>query len=725
MPINTPNGLVARPALIQALSQALKVPSSAIAFSDTVKSLNDIQVIHHVGTAMSWFIPTITDEIVMSFNPPMLVTDKQSLNLTQFNVERGNFQKRSQYSFVKGFTVYHGLETVVYNGIEYRWTKSFPKVVVAGSVPGDGWLNDELAKDGDARGFGLVESVPDASVILNAIVNKGVKNIYIKGIETLNMMKGVQIPSNTNLYIYGNPTILYSEMREATSFSSQYIGAFEMVGSTTTTESKLAVNAAVSSRFLTVDNGAIFRPGDSIILSQDVAAVMDTSSYARQLLKVIQVSGDTLTLESELCYNYTVDNNAKVTVVIPCENSNIYGDFTCKHETSRDLRSPTILIMRARNCHHHGMVTSEKFGGNSVTVEDSFNITTDRILGLSPSNVTSGRGNTLVLKSVSVFKFNRAYGLNNRHVCDLASGTSVVQGRSVTLNSTTASGNALNGHGMNSHSVIIDAVEAFGGEVAVSLGNASYKSDYDWQVGSIRTSGSPAALGVYLGSQNLTVGKIDSVNPSGLYVVNIIGEGTGGVTLDQINIKGGVITYGVTIDSKASGVNINQMDLVGTVAESGVRLAREAKGVIINKLRTDRATVKRPVSVEAIATSDNFDVQLVVKSSNLYSSDEYSVLVGGVAGGGVTTPTGIQLQGCVCNRPLRLQSNSKVYLLNNQLSGVSSLSSLLTNAMIIGNYGGGFNQSPAGNSVVFSNNISPPQQVATYYLPINPTGPTF
>lgn len=167
MSVNKPTGLVARGVLTSALSQVLKIEESKIAFSDTVKSLTGVEAIHDERSAMTWLIPNLAGQVLVSFLPPLLTTSSGTINIADYNVERGNYQPRPQYSFEKGFTLEHGLEVVNYEGAMYRYLgNDTPVTFQPTASPGQEWVPINLG-EGDVRRWGAY-GIGDDTVSLNA-----------------------------------------------------------------------------------------------------------------------------------------------------------------------------------------------------------------------------------------------------------------------------------------------------------------------------------------------------------------------------------------------------------------------------------------------------------------------------------------------------------------------------------------------------------------------------
>lgn len=171
MPVNKPTGLIARGVLTSALSQTLKLEESKIAFNGAVKSLLGIEAIYDTTTSMAWLVPVLTGEVI-SFIPPLLTMTTGTHDLTQYNVERGNFKPRPQSTFAAGFTVRTGLEVFNYGGIEYRFSGSFPLQVPAGSFPGDGWLPIALEV---TPAVSLFDGSADNTALLQRLLDTGRK----------------------------------------------------------------------------------------------------------------------------------------------------------------------------------------------------------------------------------------------------------------------------------------------------------------------------------------------------------------------------------------------------------------------------------------------------------------------------------------------------------------------------------------------------------------------
>lgn len=563
---------------------------------------------------------------------------------------------------------------------------------------------------GEIVGFGLTESSNDASVHFKKAFDGGLAKINVQGLKTFNIKKGISIPSGRSIKLNDNPEISYTETRATTTFTSQSIGAFEMLGEKVTGASfLLSGNIMVGDSNIKLSGTGNLKVGDFVLIEQNLSMLIDESSYARQLLEITGISGSSLTVCPPLSHSYAVGNAAKVTKVIPNKGSRIEGDFTCVHRHTSDLRCTTVIMSMAKDSSQSGKIVSKSFGGNSVLVEDSDDVSVGTILGVKPTDASSGRGNSLVIKSSSNVKFAQAGGVDTRHVADVTSGSSYIEGESVILNSSTELGNALNGHGMNSHHITVRQVIAFGGEAAVSMGNTSYKSDYNWIVDNIFTTRTRGALGMYFGSHTLNTKYIKSEQLVGTFCVNIHGEGTGNVTISRMEMTGGNVTYGVSVDFQAKDVTVSSLKIVDVTCEAAVRIAREASVVRISDLNTEKATVKTPVLIEKVDTKANFNVDVIIKGSVLNATGDYSVQVGGEPGGDITTPTGVRVESSACNKPLRVYCPKDLHVRDCSLTGRSLVSNTIAKSNIIGNYGiWTISRAPTDPTVGYYNNIMYP-----------------
>ena len=143
---------------LEAISRDYKVSVNEVVIGRQETPLDGVKVLFDPIEQTGWLIPDCKGEKIVAFNPPMLKTDKQEIDLTQFNIDRNNFFLKSQYSFEKGFTLQHGLQTVIFEGQEYRWGGEFPKVV----LPESGLLSEEWKIICDKnRGLLVFQTVDD------------------------------------------------------------------------------------------------------------------------------------------------------------------------------------------------------------------------------------------------------------------------------------------------------------------------------------------------------------------------------------------------------------------------------------------------------------------------------------------------------------------------------------------------------------------------------------
>lgn len=96
--------------------------------------LANVKGIYDSKSSTFWLLPELTGSEIFSFNAPVLITDKETVDLGDFNLELGNLHLKHKFSFDTGFTINSCTEVVIVNGSTYRWDGSLPKVVSANST---------------------------------------------------------------------------------------------------------------------------------------------------------------------------------------------------------------------------------------------------------------------------------------------------------------------------------------------------------------------------------------------------------------------------------------------------------------------------------------------------------------------------------------------------------------------------------------------------------------
>lgn len=187
-----PKGSVAIETNKQTIARVNGVKQSAVALSTQAslkESLDGIEVLFDAATQDCWLIPDLSGQKLVSFEAPTLITNIRSLDLTEFNIQHGNFHPRLHYDFSTGFTLVNGLETVVYEGVEYHWAGEFStaKVVPAGSTPeSTGGIGDNKWMSTLTASTVLTESGLSVETLLNSSLRNSEVTLlsvyYAKGI---------------------------------------------------------------------------------------------------------------------------------------------------------------------------------------------------------------------------------------------------------------------------------------------------------------------------------------------------------------------------------------------------------------------------------------------------------------------------------------------------------------------------------------------------------------
>lgn len=139
------------------LARAFGLHDNEVVYAKAGTKLVNVKGIYDSNTTTFWLLPELVGSEVFSFDAPILVTDKETINLTEHNLKFENYHIKYDYSFDKGFELTDGTQVVNFNNYLYRWNGDLPKTVLPGSTP----------KSSGGVGMGAWVSVGGASIIAN------------------------------------------------------------------------------------------------------------------------------------------------------------------------------------------------------------------------------------------------------------------------------------------------------------------------------------------------------------------------------------------------------------------------------------------------------------------------------------------------------------------------------------------------------------------------------
>lgn len=120
---------------LESIAYAYKISDKEVCYStDKGISLDPIKVINDVNTGLNFLIPQFNGKTLVSFNDGVLVTNDDTIDVVQYNVNKCNLIPQYQLDFEKGFTLRSKMFSVFFNGKPYRWAGNFPKVVPPNST---------------------------------------------------------------------------------------------------------------------------------------------------------------------------------------------------------------------------------------------------------------------------------------------------------------------------------------------------------------------------------------------------------------------------------------------------------------------------------------------------------------------------------------------------------------------------------------------------------------
>lgn len=170
------------------LARSFGLHDNEVIYAKAGTKLTNVKGIYDSNTATFWLLPELTGSEVFSFDAPMLVTDKETVDLTEYNILLNNYHAKYSYDFNHGFTITDRTQIVLNGDKLYRWDGEINKVVPpnstidsTGGVGKNAWViicNDAFISE-------LKEKIETDKLITNEINLSGKKitaednNIFI------------------------------------------------------------------------------------------------------------------------------------------------------------------------------------------------------------------------------------------------------------------------------------------------------------------------------------------------------------------------------------------------------------------------------------------------------------------------------------------------------------------------------------------------------------------
>lgn len=116
------------------LARSFGLHDNEVVYAKAGTKLINVKGIYDNKTSTFWLVPKLVGSEIFSFNAPILITDKETINLTAYNLKFNNYHTMYGFSFDKGFILNYAIQLVEFNGDLFRWGGDLPKEVTPNST---------------------------------------------------------------------------------------------------------------------------------------------------------------------------------------------------------------------------------------------------------------------------------------------------------------------------------------------------------------------------------------------------------------------------------------------------------------------------------------------------------------------------------------------------------------------------------------------------------------
>lgn len=116
------------------LARSFGLHDNEVVYAKAGTKLINVKGIYDNKTSTFWLVPELVGSEIFSFNAPILITDKETINLTAYNLKFNNYHTMYGFSFDKGFILNYAIQLVEFNGDLFRWGGDLPKEVTPNST---------------------------------------------------------------------------------------------------------------------------------------------------------------------------------------------------------------------------------------------------------------------------------------------------------------------------------------------------------------------------------------------------------------------------------------------------------------------------------------------------------------------------------------------------------------------------------------------------------------
>src|SRR5690554_2321856 len=515
--------------------------------------------------------------------------------------------------------------------------------------------------------FGASSSIESSDALQAWVYADSVTPKILCGKYLIN--KPIDIPSGFHARSY-SAELIVDFGPAASTYYSQFRGALQAVGENIGSPISISADTTEDSSILKLPVGHGLTKGDYILVDQDnISSPSSEEEYRRNwvstVVRVEDSEVDEVSVNTQIPHKFLLSRNARVQKLAPVDNINIEGHLHVDLSAMAD-RTCTIYFERVVRS-RLGRVSAVKGAGRGVSVNYCQGIEIDEIDRRDPVDVVEG-GYVMSFLATNSSVLRKSFGLSCRHAFDASTGSFDLDiGDVIAINCK----NAANGHGMNTTRVSIRSVRSYSCDIAVGLGNASFRSDRGWHVNEVYAFNSKiAAVSLDVLSSDLSVEALYSVGGAAGVV---IGGGAKGLRIGYAKIKDGS-SSSVNTGDGASDVWFGSLILEGGTGFAGLRLTGGfGENFRVDYIDTRLSEATRPILVLADTSGKvDRDIGLEINGGFISADSAQSASCLRVEGSDGSARTGIKVRNCVVNGTMLTYSRKNIVFTGNEIAPGSS-----------------------------------------------------
>lgn len=153
------------------LARSFGLHDNEVVYAKAGTKLTNVKGIYDSKSSTFWLLPKLIGSELFSFTAPVLITDKETIDLTEHNITFDNFHVMHAYDFSIGFTITNKTQVVAFENELYRWNGEIQKVVPpsstiasTGGVSENTWVRINAAYNEDLVFTDIAEMKNDTSL---------------------------------------------------------------------------------------------------------------------------------------------------------------------------------------------------------------------------------------------------------------------------------------------------------------------------------------------------------------------------------------------------------------------------------------------------------------------------------------------------------------------------------------------------------------------------------